>query len=102
MTLNIARHHQSNAQASSLFTYRSEQRPALQLRASRIGAERDEVVEGPGVFDAHNAIRFEPDAEHVFIRGVLLCGFYPPSQLTIAKFFWLNRGQSLLRLFRHD
>ena len=75
MAVSVARHHQAKAQALGASSKRSQQGPALQLRTCGIRAQRDEVVKSPGVFDAGNAIRFEPDAEYAFICGVLLCGF---------------------------
>src|SRR2546429_6353987 len=81
MTVSIAGHHKAKAQTLGASSKRSQESPALQLWASRIGAERDEVVKGPGVFDAWNAIRFEPDAEYAFIRSVLLRSFYTEAQV---------------------
>ena len=75
MTVSVACYHQAKAQALGASSKRSQESPALQLWADGIGAERDEVVKSPGVFDAGNAIRFEPDAEYAFICGELLCGF---------------------------
>src|SRR5438128_10371735 len=75
MTVSVARHHQAKAQALGASSKRSQESPALQLWTRGVRAERNEVVKGPGVFDAGNAIRFEPDAEYAVICGVLLCGF---------------------------
>src|SRR5579864_269870 len=73
MTIGIARHHHSNAQAPGLCGKSSQQSPTLQARTGYIRSQGHEMIEKPGVFDDGNRVSFQPDAQHLLISCKLWC-----------------------------
>ena len=71
VAIGVARHHQPDAQPLGQRGEGGQQRPALQARAGRVGAQRHKMVEEPGVLDVWNRVGLAPDPQHVVVGGVL-------------------------------